>query len=92
MSLYDAYVIADRTLRDLEAIVDSIQPTDWPQVIRECGESGISVRRIALLLVVSQPTVQGWQHGSIPNFESGRKLLAIHAARNSCRVTDGRGV
>lgn len=91
MSLYSAYVKPDQAVRVAEAIVDSMDPIDWRKVIeqilsQEC-EPGRrwSIRKIALTLGVSQPTVAFWRDGSVPNYESGRKLLAMAATIGGSR-------
>lgn len=79
MSLYSAYVKPDQAVRVAEAIVDSMEPINWRTTIETIMAAGISMRKIALTLDVSQPTVAGWRDGSIPNYESGRQLLAMAA-------------
>lgn len=103
MSLYQAYVKPDKiisvkpdkkqALRATEQIIDTMEPIDWKTVVEGLMESGISMGKIALTLGCSKPTVKGWTTGSIPNYESGRKLLAMSATvRNACRKTSEEGV
>lgn len=81
MSLYDAYVkkseipIQER----LEKVSDRVLPVDWAQVITDLKRAGVSLQRIADIVIVSRPTIDGWVGGSIPNYESGAKLLEVHA-------------
>lgn len=81
MSLYQSYVKkSDVPLQNrLEKVVDAIRPIDWAGVICELGGVGLSLRRIAEIVDVSPPTIQGWIDGSIPNYEAGNKLLEAHA-------------
>ena len=62
----------------LEATVDAIHPTDWPRVVSEIQASGVSLRKISDLVEVSGGTIQGWLDGSVPNYETGIKLIEIH--------------
>lgn len=79
--LYRAYVKASEIPIDqrLEEAVDAIHPIDWPRVIDELAQTGVSMRKVSLIVAVAQPTVKGWYDGSIPNYEAGAKLLEAHA-------------
>ena len=80
MSLYDAYVRHDqRTIRAAEVVVDSLEPINWRKVIDGLMAAGVSIRSIAHIIGVAWPTVKGWYDGSVPNYEAGRKLLAMAA-------------
>lgn len=80
MSLYDAYVKqGQHAIRAAEVVVDSFEPIDWRQIIDDLMSAGVSMRNIALTINVAPPTVKGWYEGSVPNYEAGRKLLAMAA-------------
>lgn len=89
MSLYDAYVKQDRAIRAAEAVVDSFEPINWRAVIDGLLGAGVSMRNIALTIDVAPPTVKGWHDGSIPNYEAGRKLLAMAATVGGIPVAAG---
>lgn len=80
MSLYRAYVLnRDEKVKASEFVIDSMEPINWKSIIDQVMQSGLSMRKIAVTINVSQPTVQGWYKGSIPSYDSGRKLLAMAA-------------
>ena len=97
MSLYDAYVPVRTTAEAVqvaEVMVDSFEPINWEDLVNRLVSIGISISKIGLTIGVSHETVRGWRSGSIPNYEAGRKLLAMAAAvaRIPVATTTGRSV
>lgn len=99
MTLYQAYTPQPKkpTRKATDAAeleCDSLEPVQWPEVLAELNRSGWSDKRLAETVDVSGSTLRGWKkEGSIPNFESGRKLLAIlRRARNSAISSGGKEV
>jgi len=83
LSLYDAYVpvrTKAEAVQVAEVMVDSFEPINWGDLINRIVRAGISINKIGLTIGVSHETVRGWRDGSIPNYEAGRKLLAMAAA------------
>ena len=80
MSLYDAYVRdTEPKIRAAEIFVDQMEPINWASLINALVHLGISMTKIGLTIGVSYETVRKWRDGSIPNYESGRKLLILCA-------------
>lgn len=76
--LFHAYVKPGASSsRSLEEVADSITPVDWAAVVAAIVAVGVSANRLGVILDVALSTVQGWQKGSVPNADAGRKLLAI---------------
>lgn len=94
MSLYDAYVKSeDQRVRAAEVVVDSMVPINWRALIDGLIKQNISMKRIGTTIGVSHETVRGWRQGSIPNYETGRKLLALCAtARIPVVAEESEGV
>lgn len=88
MSLYDAYVKQGQAIRAAEVVVDSMEPIDWRMVIDHMVRAGISISKIGTTVGVSHETVRGWRSGSIPNYEAGRRLLAMSVAVAGIPVGD----
>lgn len=79
MSLYTAYVASKHRIRAAEVVVDALEPIDWRAVIDRLTRGGVSLGAIGITVGVSRETVRGWREGSIPNYEAGRRLLAMAA-------------
>ena len=96
-SLYGAYVRQDRPRKEAaqvtdaaEVAVDSLVPVDWLAVLQELNASGHSDRQVAITIDVPTSTLRRWKTGSIPNFESGRKLLAMLRQVRNCAMSSAR--
>jgi hypothetical protein len=58
---------------------------DWPQIIRDLQERGMSKNHQAVELEVTYSTLQRWSEGSSPRYESGFVLIELH--KSVCGTT-----
>lgn len=95
MSLYQAYVKQPPKPRRhetdaAEMEIDSLTPVEWPQVLADLNAAGWSDNRIAQTIDVPGSTLKRYKTGSVPNFESGRKLLALLRKIRNCATSSAR--
>ena len=56
-----------------------VEREDWPRIIADLNEAGLSQEDIARLLGRAQSTVSDWAKGREPRHSDGKALLALHA-------------
>lgn len=59
---------------------DSLRPhmrVDWPRVLVELDERGMSTRAAAKMLGIGKRTVGGWKHGVEPRHCNGEELVEL---------------